>query len=98
MTEGLLLLDGSHIPGQNSGPDTTPLGQYSDVIYTPQVSVVHRFQMKEWSFMALLLELCRICNLKFTKLHASWGHFNVAKERGKTMGPLKERKNSLKKD
>lgn len=64
---------------QNPGPDTAPLGHYSDIIYTLQVSVVHRIQMKEWGFMALLFELCGICNLKFSKLHASWGHFHLGK-------------------
>lgn len=35
-------------PGQSSGLHTTPLGHYSDIISTSQVSVVHGIQMKEW--------------------------------------------------
>ena len=79
MRAWLPLLDGSRLPGQNFGLDTTPLGQNSDIIYALQVSAVHRIQMKDCSSMALLFELCRICNLKFSKLHASWGHFHLGK-------------------
>lgn len=88
---------GRGIQGQSSGPDTTPLGHYSDIISTPQVSVVHGIQMKEWSFMALLFELCRICNLKFTKLHASWGHFHVSKRERENYASFKGEEKQLKK-
>lgn len=88
---------GHGIPGQSSGPDTTPLGHHSDIMSTPQVSVVRGIQMKEWSFMALLFELRRICDLKFTNLHASSGHFHLSNGERENYASFKGEEKQLKK-
>lgn len=52
--------------------------------------------MKEWGFIALLFELCRICNLKFMEWDASWGHFHLGKRERDNYVAFKGKEKSLK--